>query len=219
MKIESQTVVDRFTTFSGATEIQEMEFALARAGFTHKEVRSLTTGDVLTLFREVLRGNADIVEQETFRETGELQIPIPALERPTSSELRKKLSWIKSITRDSSPISEVTLRLATVLRIGEGDSIDGHEYNRRVMPKHNILLGFQHASWLVDNQDILPGEFRDLLGEVYIDFPGLVVVYEFGGYLIPSLFRQEERWAIRWTPLTDIFQSHGRIAFVGKESG
>lgn len=161
----------------------------------------------------MLRGNADIIEQESFRETGELEIQVPALARTETPELRKKFSWIKSVARDTSPFLDVTLRLATVLRIGEGEFVDGYEYNRRFMHKHDLLLGFQHAAWLVENQDTLPADFRNLLGKVYIDFPGSIVVYELGGKFMPSLFQQEERWAIRWSPVNSDFYPYGRIAF------
>ena len=35
--------------------------------------------------------------------TGELRVQIPALQRPTLTELRAKYSWVKSIERDNSP--------------------------------------------------------------------------------------------------------------------
>lgn len=52
-------MADKFT-FSSAGEIQEVEFALARARYTHPEVKELTKGDTLGLIRKVLLGHAEV---------------------------------------------------------------------------------------------------------------------------------------------------------------
>jgi len=52
-------MADKFT-FSSAGEIQEVEFALARAEYTHQEVKELTKGDTLGLIRNVLLGHAEV---------------------------------------------------------------------------------------------------------------------------------------------------------------
>ena len=54
---------DKFT-FSSAGEIQEVEFALARAKATHSELKELTKGDMLRLVMEVVRGKAEICRIE-----------------------------------------------------------------------------------------------------------------------------------------------------------
>lgn len=48
---------DKFT-FQSAGEIQELEFAFARAEWSHAEVKELTKGDVLAHVREMIRGEA-----------------------------------------------------------------------------------------------------------------------------------------------------------------
>ncbi|MDR3582392.1 MAG: hypothetical protein P4L67_03930 [Candidatus Pacebacteria bacterium] len=53
-------MADKFT-FASAGEIQMVEFALARNGYSHELVSALATGDRLNGFREVLLGNAAIV--------------------------------------------------------------------------------------------------------------------------------------------------------------
>lgn len=52
-------MADKFT-FSSAGEIQEVEFALARGGFTHSLLKRATGGDFFGLIREVLEGRAEI---------------------------------------------------------------------------------------------------------------------------------------------------------------
>src|SRR5271156_1054728 len=59
---------DKFT-FSSAGEIQEVEFALARAGYTHPEVKELTKGAMLGLVREVITGKAEICRIERLAST------------------------------------------------------------------------------------------------------------------------------------------------------
>ena len=51
-------MTDKFT-FSSMGEAQEVEFALARAGYTHPEVKELTKGDTLGRIRKVILGHAE----------------------------------------------------------------------------------------------------------------------------------------------------------------
>ena len=50
---------DKFT-FSSAGEVQEVEFALARAGYSHPEVKELAKGELLGQVRQVIYGNLAI---------------------------------------------------------------------------------------------------------------------------------------------------------------
>lgn len=58
-----RVMADKFT-FGSAGEIQEVEFALARGGFTHPLLKRATSGDFLGLVREVLEGRAEICRVE-----------------------------------------------------------------------------------------------------------------------------------------------------------
>ena len=143
-----------------------------------------------------------------------LSILIPPLPRPTLRELQKDSSRIKSIESDSSPTEAVTLNLAIVLRPSE-DHINGKEYEKRIAPKLNLILGYQQAAWLVEHQNEFP-EFIKLLGKIYIDFSGLVVVTKFGSQDVPRLIRDGKRWNLRWYWLCSGFSRDGRFALSGK---
>ncbi len=147
-----------------------------------------------------------------FRKMEDVAIQIPALPRPTIAEIQAKFSWIKSIERDNSPTEAVTLSLGTVLRPDEG-SVGGVEYERRIISLPT--LGYQQAVWLVDHQDEFP-EFMALLGKVYIDFPGLVVVRENGDRDVPYLDQGGKRWYLHWDWLGHGQRSDGRVAVSGK---
>ncbi len=152
-----------------------------------------------------------------FRETGELTIRIPALARPTLEQLRAKYSWIRKengIERDTSLTEAVTLKLCTVLRADE-EKISGTEYEFRLVPKLNVSLGYQQALWLVEHQDEFP-EFMALLGKVYVDFPGLLVVRAYGNRNFPYLGESGERWYLDWNGIDSDFDRDGRIASSGK---
>ncbi len=152
-----------------------------------------------------------------FRETGEFMIQILALPRPTPKQLREKFSWIhkeNAIERDTSFIGAVTLKLGTVLRPAE-KPIDGIEYERRIASKLDICLGYQHAVWLVEHQDEFP-EFKILLGKIYIDFVGLVVVGADGDRNFPYLSQNGERWYLDWDWIEHDLNRDGRIAVSGK---
>jgi hypothetical protein len=122
--------------------------------------------------------------------------------------------WVKSIERDTSPVEAVTLRLFTILREGE-TSVGGAECERRIAGKLNIILGYQQAVWLVEHQDEFP-EFMAMLGKIYIDFSGLVVVNSYGSRSFPFLDRSGERWYLIWNWIDDGFGSDGRVASSGK---
>ena len=158
-----------------------------------------------------------IAAAEPIRLTDKFTLQIPALPRPTLAELREKFPWIreeKGIERDTSPTDAVTLRLGTVLCEGE-DLIGGTEYERRLQPKQDILLGYQQAAWLVAHQDEFPA-FMALLGKIYIDFPGLVVVRADGSRDVPCLPRGGRRWRLRWVWLEGGVLRSGRVAVSGK---
>jgi hypothetical protein len=167
------------------------------------------TGKQATLF---IQSGYSVQIGEYFRETGELSIQLPALKRPTLKELQKNNDWIKSIERDNSTEAPVTLTLATVLVPDDDGSIDGKEYEKRIALKHDSLLGFQHRQWLLEHQDEFP-EFMALLGKVYIDFPGLVVVSRGGGRRVPCCDQGGSRWGVSWSWLGVKFSSYGRVAF------
>jgi hypothetical protein len=168
-------------------------------------------------FAAFLRNGCRLLIETFFRETGELSITIPALPRPTFAELRSKHDWIRKengIERDTSPTEAVTLKLATVLRESEG-SINGPEYEKRIAQKLDIILGYQQAVWLVEHQDEFP-EFMALLGKVYIDFTGLVVVNANGNRHFPYLSQDGKRWYLGWDWIDDNFGSSERVASFSK---
>jgi hypothetical protein len=151
------------------------------------------------------------ITTELFRDTNELSIQLPALKRPTLEQLQSKYDWIKSIERDVSTEEPVTLSLATVLAVGSKSSINGKEYEKRIASKLSSLLGFQHRQWLLEHQAEFP-EFMALLGKVYIDFPGLVVVNRDGDRSVPYCGRDGSRWAGSWG-WPGSFGVDGRLAF------
>ena len=151
---------------------------------------------------------------EYFRETGEFTVKIPALARPTIAELRTKYSWIDRIESDTSPTEAVTLKLGTVLHPDE-ERIKGSEYECRRAPLLGRMFGYQQFVWLVDHQDEHPA-FRVLLGQIYIDGPGLVAVHADGSRDFPCLYRSGERWGLGWDWVEGDLDRLGRLAIAGK---
>lgn len=203
----------------------DQRFALLAKLGENLDWDSLTTDQVQVGIREAhtfaarefgafIRNGFRVQIGDFFRETGEVAIHIPALPRPTLAELRARYSWIDRIERDTSPTSAVTLKLGTVLRSEEGP-IDGSEYERRLATKLDITLGYQYAEWLVKHQEAFPA-LMALLGKVYIDFPGLVVVGAGGCRHFPYLDGDGGRWYLGWDWTGNDLYRVGRVAVSGK---
>lgn len=141
-----------------------------------------------------------------FRSTNELTIEIPALPRPTEKEMKDKFG-IRSIERDDSPTEAAVFTLGTVLRTNE-EFIEGKEYERR-LPKNGF--GYQHLVWLVEHQDENPS-FKALLGKVYIDGTGIVVVDSYGYRYVPCLDRGGRRFGLYWHWISRRFRQRGRVS-------
>jgi hypothetical protein len=142
----------------------------------------------------------------------QLNIKVPALKRPTLKELQKDRSWIKSIESDNSTEKACILNLATVLEKGE-NYITAEEYEMRT--KDISSLGFQHAEWLIKNQDKFP-QFKELLGKIYINFQGLVVVGEGGDRFCPCVDDGGGRFVQHWRWMGRDLYRGGRVAVSGK---
>ena len=196
-------------------QANEIKLAARRAGATNADLKTLSEGDMFVTILPVLRGQAEVKVVSFFRPTedlGDTVIPIPALPRPTLTELRSKFPWIREengIERDDSPTEAVVLSLGTVLTPSE-KQIGGKEYEGRRLGLAGCL-GYQHGLWLVEHQDEYPA-FEALLGQVYIDLTGLVVVRADGGRYFPCLGQYGERWYLYWHWADIDLYSDGRVA-------
>ncbi len=181
--------------------------------------------DVINAFKD----KDEILEQEVFiflnsfmekyaailRDTGELRIKIPALPHPTLKEIQQKSSWIRSISYDRSPTKAVTFNTGTILLPNE-DRVSRYEFeNRMASSKPNLILGYQQAIWLIENQDELP-EFKKLLCKIHIYFSGLAAIDDRDGLVVPCLKELDERWSLFWGLYGDDFNQYERLAFSGK---
>ena len=169
----------------------------------------------------IIRGDRDC-----FRLMDEaVVIEIPALKRPTLAEVQASWSHIKKIERDDSLEGPVTLRLATVRKSTE-PSVDGPTYERRTqkLRDEGKLFGFQQRQWLIANQDnekAIPDPkvrvaLNALIGQVYVDFSGLIVVDADDDRCIPCASISGRRWYGFWHSIGSSFYSCGRIAVSGK---
>ncbi len=207
----------------------EQQFELLAKLGGHADWGALTTEEVQVGITDAQRAGVEftlfiknrfrVTMAGLLREAGELTIEIPVLPRPTLAEIQTRWPWVSRIERDTSPTSPVTLRLATVL-MPEEREIDSVTYERRLIPHQDSLLGLQHRDWLIAHQDEVPEPARTavkaLLGKVYIDFPGLVVVHGGGGRRFPYAGRDGERWGEGWRWVDAWFVRHGRVALSSK---
>jgi hypothetical protein len=148
-----------------------------------------------------------------------MTLSIPVLNRPTLKEIQKEWSYIKSIESDSSTEKAVEIEFVSVLKEGES-YITGSEYEARLKARTDVILGFQHRKWLIDNQEnpVVKEALEALRkeGVWYIDFPGLVVVDEDGSRCVPCAGRDGKRWGGSWSKLAYDFRGNGRFAVSSK---
>jgi hypothetical protein len=143
-------------------------------------------------------------------------IRFPGLARPEIAKLKAKYPGIREIVgEDTSPTGETVLDLGTVLKPDE-TYIDGATYAARREALQGLTLGYQHAEWIVAEQDKLPDWFKALLGKVYIDFPGIVVLDEDDRRYFPYLDEDGERWYLHWHWAGHGLDAYGRVAVSGK---
>ncbi|MDO8664502.1 MAG: hypothetical protein Q7K44_03095 [Candidatus Liptonbacteria bacterium] len=166
-------------------------------------------------FETLVRNGFRIQTEDFFQETGEITIKIPALARPTLKQLREDYPWRhwKKIEYDVSTEKAIELKLGTVFRLG--DVVSGPEYEKRISPHLNACLGSQQALWLRRHIDEFP-ELKPLLGKIYIDFPGVVMVSISGKREMPYLAMDDEsyeQWCLSWGEIDNNFHlQRGRIA-------
>jgi hypothetical protein len=151
----------------------------------------------------------------------EFQIDIPALKRPTLEELRVQDNSIQSIERDTSLESPITLRLVTFFDIAYPHigKIDGLEYDQRLVPYRDALLGYQHLDWLIKRQTEYRAFTAMLKKVIRIDFSGIVVRTTGNVPQSPCcagefvhVKQAPRRWECQWRFLYSGFSSADRMA-------
>ncbi len=178
-----------------------------------------------------------------LQDSGKLTLSLPALPRPTLEEYQKefylifgsapppmgerRIHWITSIARDTSPIGAVKLVLGTIFPANDKKKmISGAEYQRRLAPHRSHLMGYQHAAFLEERQEKWPDFMALLAAEkriVSIDFPGLVVKSRWGDLSFPSLVPNSDRsyWELHhWNVVSkvEIFQKNPTFCKFGWQS-
>jgi len=151
-----------------------------------------------------------------FEMCDEFTVAIPAIQRPTISDIRKDFEFIESIERDTSLTEASNLTCIKVIRPDE-NNVRKSEYERRVAPWAILGPGYQQAKWLVEHQDELPN-FRAMVGRIYIAFPGMVASYGKGQRFYPLLISDEfRRWYLFWQWIFTGCHRLGRIAVSSKQ--
>ncbi len=164
-----------------------------------------------------------------FRRLFELEIEIPPLERPDLALAQRfytKAGHLVAIDRDTSPDQRgVTAIFGTVLRDGE-HQLERGEFEQRIQPLHERLLGLQQAIWLSSmdppNPDFL-ALFQNGPGPAiahYLHCSGLVVRNNEGSRFQPTLVGPRAELTFDYLLAPDLdseyFNTHGLIA-VAKE--
>lgn len=123
----------------------------------------------------------------------------------------EKPGWMKKFVTDVKVgVGNYLLTFEEFLREGE-KLVDGEEMVRRAVAE-NKIAGLQHALWLLDNQHLIPTEFR---GKKYLIFAGTVALRS-RGRRVPYLNWNGHRWALYWLWLGSVFNRNDLLVSASK---
>jgi hypothetical protein len=180
-------MADKFT-FNSAGEIQEVEFALARAGYTHQEVKELTKGDRLGLFRNVLLGHAEVKMLEYIIDLN----ADPFVPNGWGVEEHQKGGSFKWDPR------QVQFYLSEPQ--GKEKSIEGNKLRKELEGKS--VLNANVLDYLLAHPHLIPEDWKeDGKGRTrYIFFWGTIYRDSDGGLCVRCLYwgGGRWRWSLRW---------------------
>ncbi|MDO8516116.1 MAG: hypothetical protein Q7S28_02600 [bacterium] len=184
---------DKFT-FGSAGEIQDVEFALARNGYTHALVKKLIKGDTLSFVREVLEGRAEICridrltgKQSTVgSETEKNLLTVDYSVKPSLVNLRLESHVSRT---DTVIIDPAKIDLAVMLSSGEG-SISGKENQKRLKASGKTLLDVRVMEELLKHPELIPDSWKGK----YVFFWGTIFRDADGRLSVPCLCWGGDGW-------------------------
>jgi len=206
-------MADKFT-FSSAGEIQMIEFALARNGYTHELVSTLAAGDQLGGIREVLLGNAKIVpiqDPQTAFVAQPQSAPLPIsividgdLNPNVPSGLyltgegteHRKMGKITLEKRTDGKLYANAVKVVRYLSPNQqkGKSSQGHKLRKELKDKQVLNACIMDA--LLANPQLIPDEWKT--GCTY--FWGTTFRRALGSLYVECLYWRDGQWhwGYRW---------------------
>lgn len=174
-------MADKFT-FSSAGEIQDVEFALARAGYTHAEVKELTKGNTLGLFRNVLLGHAEV---KTLEHVINLNAG-PFIPNGWSVEQHQQGGPFKWDPK------AVELYLSEPQR--KEKSIEGNKLRKEL--ENKAVLNANVLDYLLAHPNLIPEEWKkdEKNRTRYIFFWGTIYRSSYGCLYVRCLYWNDGRW-------------------------
>ena len=106
-----------------------------------------------------------------------------------------KPDWMKRLVKGNDPVEPGTYEYTFEPFLNEGESsVKGDEMVRRATVS-GAVSGLQHALYLLDNQDLIPAEFR---GKKYLVFAGTEALYSDGSRYVAYLDWDGGSWILHW---------------------
>ena len=199
-----RVMFDKFT-FSSAGEVQEVEFALARACYTHPEVKELSKGDLLGQVRQIILGQAvikpvaeDATREITLNETTIVVNLGAAPKLPFNGaevESHAGEGWaIVEKSPDGLYVNGRKVVLHLSRRQQNGKSLKGYELREELTGKP--VLNANLLDTLADNSHLIPEDWKkDEQGNTrYIFFWGTIYRSSRGHLCVRYLYFHVGMW-------------------------
>lgn len=180
-------MADKFT-FGSAGEIQEVEFALARNGWTHPLLTKATGGDFLGLVREVLEGRAEICRIERLTDSV-ATVPQYLIDCDAAPSVPSGFT-VHSHTKGGQfafDAKQVDLYLSELQK--RGKVIEGHKLLKELANKP--MLNACVLDYLLKNPDLIPESWK---GKATFFF-GTIYRNSYGSLFVRFLDWGGEQWS------------------------
>lgn len=178
---------DKFT-FSSAGEIQEVEFALARHGWTHSLLKKATGGEFFGLVREALEGRAEICRIERLT-AEEITATLHIINCDADPFVPSGLAGVESHQKSGQFVfdpSKIDLYLSKKQKIGK--VIKGDELLKELANKP--VLNANVLDYLLAHPELIPESWK---GKA-VFFWGTIYRGSFGFLFVRCLCFRDGEW-------------------------
>lgn len=176
--------------------LDQLKAVIRRSGLNDDQLQAIRdSGRLPTMFEPVFQQLAAIV-------VNVVRITITSVKEFT------KPNWMKRLVKGNDPVEPGTYEYTFEPFLNDGESsVKGDEMVRRAT-ESGAISGLQHALYLLDNQHLIPAEFR---GKKYLVFAGTEALDSSDRRNVAYLYWGGNSWILDWGWLDYDFHGVGLL--------